>query len=66
LRGSPHLSTRQYARIVETWVTEIGLNPSAYGTCQRQSKIAPPLIVSAKVKVDHPPGSVCAALARRA
>jgi hypothetical protein len=25
LRLSPHLSTRQYARIVEAWVTEIGL-----------------------------------------
>ena len=32
LRGSPHLSTRQYARIVEAWVKEIGLDPSAYGT----------------------------------
>jgi integrase len=29
---SPHLSTRQYARIVEAWVTEIGLDPGAYGT----------------------------------
>lgn len=29
---SPHLSTRQYARIVESWVTEIGLDPAAYGT----------------------------------
>lgn len=32
LRMSPHLSTRQYARIVRGWVTEIGLNPAAYGT----------------------------------
>jgi len=32
LRRSPHLSTRQYARIVEAWVTEIGLDASAYGT----------------------------------
>ena len=32
LRGSPHLSTRQYARIVEVWIKEIGLDPSAYGT----------------------------------
>ncbi len=32
LRGSPHLSTRQYARIVEAWVKEIGLDPCAYGT----------------------------------
>src|SRR4051812_31998132 len=29
---SPHLSTRQYARIVESWVREIGLDPAAYGT----------------------------------
>ena len=32
LRASPHLSTRQYARIVREWVREIGLNPAAYGT----------------------------------
>jgi integrase len=32
LRLSPHLSTRQYARIVESWVTEIGLDAGAYGT----------------------------------
>jgi integrase len=29
---SPHLSTRQYARILESWVTEIGLDSSTYGT----------------------------------
>lgn len=32
LRTSPHLSTRQYARIVRRWVSSIGLNPSTYGT----------------------------------
>ena len=32
LAASKHLSTRQYARIVESWVTQIGLDPSAYGT----------------------------------
>jgi integrase len=32
LRASPHLSTRQYARIVRGWVREIGLDPAAYGT----------------------------------
>lgn len=32
LRLSPHLSTRQYARIVEAWVTAIGLDAGAYGT----------------------------------
>ena len=29
---SPHLSTRQYARIVARWVRDVGLNPMAYGT----------------------------------
>lgn len=32
LRESPHLSTRQYARIVDRWVEQIGLEPAAYGT----------------------------------
>jgi integrase len=32
LHDSPHLSTRQYARIVDRWVREIGLDPAAYGT----------------------------------
>ena len=27
LRRSPHVSTRQYARIVRRWVQGIGLNP---------------------------------------
>jgi hypothetical protein len=29
---SPHLSTRQYSRIVGSWVELIGLDPAAYGT----------------------------------
>jgi integrase len=32
LHDSPHISTRQYARIVQRWVQCIGLNPAAYGT----------------------------------
>jgi integrase len=32
VRTSPHLSTRQYARIVRGWVREIGLDTAAYGT----------------------------------
>ncbi len=32
LHRSPHLSTRQYARIVKGWVIAIGLEPSGYGT----------------------------------
>lgn len=29
---SPHLSTRQYARIVAGWIVSIGLDPATYGT----------------------------------
>lgn len=32
LAASKHLSTRQYARIVDSWVTQIGLDSGAYGT----------------------------------
>ena len=32
LTKSLHLSTRQYARIVNSWVTQIGLDSAAYGT----------------------------------
>lgn len=32
LSRSPHLSTRQYARIVKSWVARIGLEPGLYGT----------------------------------
>lgn len=32
IHDSPHLSTRQYARIVNAWVEEIGLDPTSYGT----------------------------------
>ncbi|MDU8912954.1 tyrosine-type recombinase/integrase [Aestuariicoccus sp. MJ-SS9] len=30
--ASPHLSTRQHARLVRDWVSAIGLDPNAYGT----------------------------------
>ena len=32
VRSSPHIGTRQYARILEGWVEELGLDPAAYGT----------------------------------
>jgi integrase len=32
IHESPHLSTRQYARIVDSSVDEIGLDSAAYGT----------------------------------
>jgi hypothetical protein len=32
IHDSPHLSTRQYARLVHRWVASIGLDDSAYST----------------------------------
>lgn len=32
LSSSPHISTRQYAKIVKDWVSGIGLDPCSYGT----------------------------------
>lgn len=32
IKSSPHLSTRQYARVVQSSIEAIGLDPSAYGT----------------------------------
>lgn len=31
LHGSPHLGTREYARILERWVVQLGLDPADYG-----------------------------------
>ena len=40
-RAQPHLSTRQYARIVHAWVDSAGLDSSAYGThSMRRTKAA--------------------------
>jgi integrase len=37
----PHISTRQYARMLKDWVKAIGLEPSAYGThSMRRTKVA--------------------------
>lgn len=32
LKRSPHISKRQYSKIVKTWVARIGLDPRDYGT----------------------------------
>ena len=32
IHESQHLGTRQYARILNSWIEEIGLDPTAYGT----------------------------------
>lgn len=40
IHSSPHITTRQYARIVNKWVASIGLDPSAYGThTMRRTKV---------------------------
>ena len=40
-RNSSHISTRQYARIVGSWVSEIGLDPATYGTHSlRRTKVS--------------------------
>jgi Phage integrase family len=40
-RAQPHLSTRQYARIVHAWIESTGLDSSAYGThSMRRTKAA--------------------------
>jgi len=39
--NSSHISTRQYARIVESWVSGIGLDPADYGThSMRRTKVS--------------------------
>ena len=36
-----HISTRQYARLVQDWITSIGLDASAYGThSMRRTKVS--------------------------
>lgn len=41
LKRSPHLSTRQYARLVDVWIKNIGLDPSRYGTHSlRRTKVS--------------------------
>ncbi|MHB1670044.1 tyrosine-type recombinase/integrase, partial [Thiomonas sp.] len=48
LHASPHLGTRQYARIVHGWVEEIGLDSHAYGThSMRRTK---PTLIYRKTK----------------
>ncbi len=41
IEKSPHLSTRQYARIVKGWITSIDLDPAIYGThTLRRTKVS--------------------------
>jgi len=42
IHDSPHLGTRQYARILEGWIGELGLDRAAYGTHSiRRTKATP-------------------------
>ena len=48
LHASPYLSVRQYARLVESWVGSIGLNPRDHGTHSlRRTK---PALIYSKTK----------------
>ena len=41
IRQSAHITTRQYARIVDAWIAGIGLDPAAYGTHSlRRTKVS--------------------------
>jgi site-specific recombinase XerC len=41
MRANPHLSNRQYARLVHRWVESIGLESALYGThSMRRTKAA--------------------------
>ncbi len=41
IHASPHLTTRQYARIVHRWIQDIGLDDTCYGThSMRRTKAA--------------------------
>jgi integrase len=41
VHDSPHLGTRQYARLLDSWIEEIGLDPTAYGTHTMRRTKAP-------------------------
>jgi integrase len=57
LHGSTHLSTRQYARIVDSWVRQLGLDDASYGThTLRRTKATLIYRRSASAGADRPTG----------
>jgi hypothetical protein len=56
LTKSPHVSTRQYARIVHHWVAAIGLDPTVYAASYPGSstQTRSPISVSASVAIETP------------
>ncbi|AUX80621.1 hypothetical protein ATY30_26195 [Sinorhizobium americanum] len=47
----PHLSTRQYSRVVESWVLSIGLDPKRYGTHSMRRTKAAHMAISEQVEL---------------
>ncbi|CDG53799.1 hypothetical protein HALA3H3_600004 [Halomonas sp. A3H3] len=50
INSAKHLSTRQYARIVKAWVTEMGLDASIYGTHYAAHQIVSDISTHEKLK----------------
>jgi hypothetical protein len=51
IHDSPHRGTRQYARILESWVGELGLDPADYGThSMRRTKALSRTTASASIQ----------------
>ncbi len=41
IHSSPHLTARQYARIVKSWVISVGLDPTSFAThSMRRTKVS--------------------------
>ena len=53
LHGSMHLSTRQYARIVDSWVRQLGSDKASYGTHTMRRTNGPPLTRNLRRTVDY-------------
>jgi len=49
----PHLSTRQYARIVGAWVESAGLDGSAYGTHSMRRTKAAQILPKLRAFIEH-------------
>lgn len=62
IHDSPHLGTRQYARILEGWVEELGLDSAAYGTHsirRMRAKLGRHHVAGTGTGTDYPRHSMC-------
>jgi len=48
INASPHISARQYARIVATWISQVGLDPEIHGT--ESLRRTNPVLIYARTK----------------